>query len=86
MTEYSMGSFWSACIVSGITFLIANKKYYLDQGIAMLLLCYVSGLFAFFGYMALKKGGKDWSGQEILSGFLGAVLALWVPVILNLMF
>ena len=84
MTDYSMGSFWSACIASGAAFLIVSKKYSLEEGIELLLICYITGLFASFGYMGLKKSGDKWDSQDILAGFLGSALALWVPVVLML--
>jgi hypothetical protein len=84
MPDYSMGSFWSACIASGAAFLIVSKKYHLEEGIGLLLICYVTGLFASFGYMGLKKSGDKWDSQDIFAGFFGSALALWAPVVLML--
>ncbi len=85
MSDYTMGGFWSASIASGTAFLIVTIKYHFEQGIALFLVCYVAGLFAFFGYMGFKKGKEysdQWNSEEIIAGFLGSALALWPSVLL----
>ena len=88
MSDYTMGGFWSSCIISGAAFLIASKKYYLEEGVGLFLICYTAGLFAFFGYMGFKKSSNyinRWDSEEIIAGFLGSALAQWVPVTLKVL-
>jgi len=82
MRDYTMGAFWTACIISGISYFFSRNTL----GLTAFLINYFAGIVAFFLYMAVKKTGDSWTGEEILAAFFGAALAQWVPLFLCFIF
>ncbi|MCF8011925.1 MAG: hypothetical protein K9L17_12355 [Clostridiales bacterium] len=68
----------AACIVSGIIYLLVK-----NIGSSVYLVCYLSGLAAYFASMGFTKKDK-WYRWEIFKGFLGCYFAQLVPALLGL--
>jgi hypothetical protein len=84
--DYSKGGFWVACLAEGVVFFFVRNN---ASGLGRLLGVAVSGLIAYFVYLAYRKsqaGEALWSGEDIGAGFLVALTAGWVPLLLSLVF
>ena len=82
MADFTLKGFFVSCVVSGITYLISNTKYDLEEGLALILICYIAGLISYFAYLGFKKEGVQWNGEEIFAGFLASAVVQWVPLFL----
>lgn len=80
MGDHSLGGFWSACVIEGISHFFVNGPC---RGIVVV----IFGLIAYYAYVGLKKSGdrnRLWTGMDVMTGFFAASLALWVPVFLDI--
>jgi len=85
--DYSKGIFIAMCIIEGITYF--SVKDNIISGVGRYLAIFVSGLVTYFIGMAYHKSENQiskWTGEEIFIGFIGAIIASWVPTLLGFIF
>ena len=82
MKDYTIGAFWIACAAAGIAYFFTRNLF----GLTAYLINYLAGLIAFFVYMAMRKDGSPWTGEEILAAFLATGVAQWLPFFLCFLF
>lgn len=86
MRNYSIVGFLIVCVVEGIAFFFVRNQ--ISETIRALGII-LPGLIVYYLYLALIKsiGSKSrLKSLDIFSGFIIAIVAVWVPVLLSIVF
>lgn len=88
--DFSVQSFWAACVASGIGYLVIAGVMGVPRDATRYILIYLLSLAAFIGYLwhRRSKAGTDvkMNGEDFFSALMASAVAQWVAVVLMFVF